>query len=554
MDEQLGGDLMPRLVSPSGDFVSKAVTFARMSTTTVSSNSNGGGGGANFLDAPPLPNIPKRLVFDIRLFKGRLNEIELIKKKIWQIREGRILKPLVEIVAPLALGKTWLMRFIHTTFTNTPAATHSDVPPTLTTYLDCFELKQWHTSEFLWSHQLLRELIAQLQTQAGERAFSFPQVHESEPEFPLSPSERKTTAQEINQWLTELAPTFVPILLFDSLELVPPRFFDWFEQELIEPIVRSRHTLVVTAGRFPRVWRKPETSQRLELWQLSGLENAVWEEQPAANQAWIHSRYTYGHPGMASELYSRFQKKGLEQIKQLTRNSPQEKAEVGQLLQEAVQDVALEGIDETYRRLIENIATLRLFNTDLLQTFTEKFGGGAQPDHDYSFFRLKISELIDLNLARFSPALNDYIIHPPIRRAVAETVRVNQGPENFRDRHEFALNYYTPRFAYAPAATAHWYIPEILYHRAELAELEQAGSAANVTLDELDALLKNAAYGFQSIALDKLAERFDPEYWQKPDQRDLKELHRDLIYLIGELAFDALFQRLQAHNQSVGAV
>lgn len=553
MDEQLGGDLMPRLDSPSGDFVSKAVTFARMSATTVSLNSNGGGGGANSLDAPPLPNIFKRLAFDIHLFKGRLNEIELIKKKIWQIREGTILKPLVEIVAPLALGKTWLMQFIRVTFANTSTSINSEAPPTLTTYLDCYDLKQWHSSEFLWSHQLLRELIAQLQAQAGAYTFSFPQVHESEPEFPLSPSERKTTAQEINQWLSELAPNYVPILLFDSLELVPPRFFDWFEQELIEPIVRSRHTLVVTAGRFPRVWRKPETSQRLELWQLSSLENTVWEEQPAANQAWIHSRYAYGHPGMAYPLYLLFQKKGLEKIKELTRNSPQEKAEVGQLLQATVQSVALKGIDPLHRQLIENIATLRLFNTDLLQLFTEKFGGGAQPEQDYSFFRLKISELIDLNLARFSSELNDYIIHPPIRRAVTEAVRVNQGPENFRERHQFALDYYTPRFAYAPAATAEWYIPEILYHRAELTELAQPGSAANATLQELDALLKDPAYGFQSLSLDKLAERFDPEFWRQPKNRDVEELHRDLIQLIGEPAFDALFQRLQAHNQSVGS-
>jgi len=538
---------------------------ADASNKPLTPSRNGGGGAAESIPASPSHPAPladsDRLDFELGLFRGRTQEREWLAQKLKQIHQGIITRPLVEIVGPLALGKSWLLEFFAHTYSARPQATTAPTE-TFSTYINFQELKNWQDSEFDWTHQLLRLLIGALNDQGFTHSFRHAQVHETHPQFPLDPYERAETVRELTRWIEQLAQAQIPILLFDSLQVVPPALFQWLEEELVEPLVRSRRVIIVVAGRYPRVWREPETSQRRDLWLLGELEQKVWGAQPADQAGkqvvppWIHERYAYGYPGMALGLYRRFHAQGpkaLEQIQAAAPNSSEEQALVGPSIQQAIDDVALEGIEPELRELIANVATQRLFNPELLQEFSRIFGGEDERSKTFPYFRQKVRELIDVNIAKFSIPLNDYVIHPPMRRVVAECVRVTQGPENYRVRHEFARNYYLDRLKQAPSMTAEWCIPEILYHTAEIAELEKQSSGAARVLAQFEELLQDRELDLHAAALDKLERRMSKENWDKPENRDLEELHWDFIRLVKEVTFEELVRELQAHNQRVTA-
>lgn len=557
------GNISARLSQSIGDPPRDTITSAIRTdalSKTFAPNGNGSGGGehVNFSPAPSAPpGHSGRLKFEPNLFQGRFDERERMTEKIKELMRPPIARPLVEIVGPLALGKSWLLKFLKNEYTMA-AAKKTEPAETFTSLIDFSDLETLRDSEFDWSHHLLRLLVTELHAEGFTHTFRHTQVNESNPQFPLDPYQRAETVKELTQWIENLAHEQIPVLLFDSLEVVPPSFFEWLEEELIEPLVRSRRVLVVVAGRYPRVWREPETSQRRDQWILNELEQTVWAAQPA-NQAgepipqWVHERYAYGYPGMALELYRHLVTHGeekLAEIEKATRNSLEERELVRDSIWQTINQVVLEDMDRELRELIADVATQRMFNPDLLQAFTKKFGVSETRAKTFPYFRHKVRELIYANVAKFSIALNDYMIHPPIRRAVAECVRLTQGPESFRARHQFAFDYYHNRLLQAPSMTAEWCVPEILYHRSEMAELEKPNSAAAQVLGKFDELLKST---LQNIALNKLEIRMSRATSREREDADLVELHRDLIWRVGETHYDELVRRLRAHNQRFDA-
>ena len=562
MGENPLGNLLPRLQpigDPPTDSFTRAVrTDALPKTFAPNGNGSKSGEQVNFSLPPSAPSGNSgRLEFEPNLFQGRFDERERMAEKIRELERHSIARPLVEIVGPLALGKSWLLKFFKRGYSIT-AANKTESAATFTTLVDFESLKEFQDSEFDWSHHLLRLLIAELNAEGFTHAFRHAQVNDANPQFPLDPYQRTETVKELTQWMEHLAQEQIPILLFDSLQVVPSSFFEWFEEELVEPLVHSRRVLVVVAGRYPRVWREPETSQRRDQWILNELEQIVWDAQPINREGepipqWVHTRYAYGYPGVALELYRKLATRGqenLQKIKNATRNSKEEQNLVRDSVRQTIDQVVLTGIETELRELIANVATQRMFNPDVLQEFTRKFGAPDTRTKTFPYFRHKVRELIDANVAKFSISLNDYMIHPPMRRAIAECVRVTEGPENFQARHKSAFDYYVARLQQAPSMAAEWCVPEILYHRGEMAELEKPDSAAPQVLEQLDELLKTK---LRDVALDKLEIRMARATSREREDIDLVELHRDLIWRIGETKFEDLLHKLRSHNQRFDA-
>lgn len=558
MGENPTSNFIPRVALSRGEGSGEPPTQSvRTAGNPLAARRNGSGGDETHYPtfAPPAPpGGAQRLEFEPNLFQGRIQEREWLEHKVREILLHRIARPLVEIIGPLALGKTWLLRLYDHKYAKGHKNERARSLNTFTTFIDFKKLDAWNDSEFSWAHHFLRLLNAELNAEGFTHSFQHPQVYEPEPQFPLDPYERTETVKELTNWIEQLAAEYVPILLFDSSEVVPSVCFDWFEQELVAPLIRTHRALVVVAGRYPRVWREPETSQRREQWILNELEQEVWHKQAANRKGelippWVHERYARGYPGVALDLYQRFLGLGqdkLERIREVVPNSPEEHDLVSASIQETLNELLFQGIEPQLPELVGDIATQRIFNPDLLQDFVKKFGAADKRARTFPYFRQKVRELIDANVAKFSLLVNDYVIHPPLRRLVAECVRVTQGPENVRARHQFAFDYFLRRLDQAPEMTAEWFVPEILFHHGEIANLKQPGTAPQQVAAKLDELLKGK---FGEIALDKLTERMARWNSQAPVDIDLVELHRDLVWRIGEANFEKLVQELRAHNQ-----
>jgi hypothetical protein len=496
-----------------------------------------------------------RLPYRRDLFVGRHKELDEIRELITRVRDGKIERPVLEITGSVGLGKTWLLRHIANEYalgSNISKQWTGRKP--FTVYVDLEKLQKWHGSEYWLYHHLLRLFINAIPDQLDSRPREFEALSDPSPDLPLTPDQLDKTLPSLRTWIDSLLPKWIPVLLFDSTEKVdPPSILNWLEQEILAHLAQKRKGLVIVAGRRPMVWREPDIRFHLNLEELGPLadEDDVWSSQPIEYQGQtihiprlIHQRYTFGHPGMAATLFLQLQEQGVPVTAENLDNADTKKRAVAPALICAERESLLEDVRPELHPLLRAVCTLRVFNVTSLQKFAIQFGAASYTSQSRAFFRQAIRDMIENNIVKWTASLSDYSIIPIVRRVLANAVRVTEGEENFRNRHQTAFDMYCDRLHQEPT-TAPWSVPEILYHRAVLASLESQAVMGKQVKAELEKVLADPLFPRAYKTVDDLVNRL------KSKDVDLVELHQDLIDLIGVQTFDEIIQILETHSQQL---
>ncbi len=487
-------------------------------------------------------------------FVGRFEERRRIEQRLQEISKRELKRPLVEVVGPTSIGKSWLLSMLRTRYA-LPADGVRATYPTFSVYLNLADLKQETDEEReqpspSWIHHFLYLLVHAI---AAALRIVLPQqferLREPRPALPLDPIEQTSILDELHNWLKNLWTAYHPIFLIDSTEQADSRELKWLEHEILLPLIQSRQVLVVVAGRKPVQWREPAIRLYYDLWNLEPLKRTEWHEQIAVGEKriplWVHEKYALGHPGMAWYLYDELVKGDL--VGKDDAATLEDTPHFSEILEQALRrvvlnDVPYQDIPEVslnLQDLLFTVGVLRVFNPDVLEHFTHEFGPEIYKAKKYPFFRQAVREMIRNDAVRWSSALEDYTTSAPIiRRVLSSCLKDILGRDIYRTRQEEALKWYEGRLERG-SQTAPWSIPEILYHRAKLAQLKEERTIAQVIQDVLDKLFTQIAPRDTRI-LDELRERLRDEH-----DPDVRELNADLRNLLDAESFDNMLNQIE---------
>lgn len=503
--------------------------------------------------------ISARLPFHKDFFVGRGNEARAISDSVALADRGRIERPIVEIVGPVGLGKTWLLKRLAADYSLDSEPSEETRRKTFSAYVDLADLEEWNGQDYWWYHHFLRILVSALPKQLESFPPELDALRDSIPQVPLAPDQLNRTLGKLGVWLEGLLTKNLPVLVFDSTEKADLAHLNWLEREILVPLAQKRNSLIIVAGRRPVVWREPEIRFHLDLRELGPLldEDSTWTRQAVLyrNQTirvprLIHERYTLGHPGVAAALVTRLLQRGVRVSDDSLRGPQVEQDVIPSAFADAVfaeHDSLLEGVRHDLHPLLRSVCALRLFNATSLQTFAAAFSD-RESDKNQSrvFFRQSIREMIEDNVVQWTAALSDYGLIPIVRRVLANVVRVTEGQERFRQRHQTARGMYMDRLG-DESTNAPWTVPEILYHTAMLARIDgqaEPGEQAISSLEELqDGLLTRLTY--------KTADDLVNRMKNTGGDRDLDELQRDLVELVGKATLNEIIRKSEVFRDAL---
>ncbi|MEA3396458.1 MAG: ATP-binding protein [Chloroflexota bacterium] len=400
------------------------------------------------INAPESP--PERARYEHGYFVARQRELQQFQ---WRVEEGLasypITLPVVHIWGIRGIGKSWLLQEIQQRykFAEVPEAGKKDT----TCALIDFYRTRFSRWEPLAIANFLESILQSIREQLGEQwnvISKESQAFQTELES-MRAAEGDRAASALAEYfvacIKRLGETFVPLLLFDSTEVLSDDDFSWLESHLIEPLSRTDRVIIVVAGRkeIPR-WREFGVRQRLKVLELQPFSEEATQEQLKKRGydqklgEVVHSLsfgLPYANQILGESLYTLKPTKNFEEV---------HRAEVLALLGE-VEGELLRGIrSEDQRNILRTLSTLRKFNIEsarelLVQSLGKKYQGKS----DIHYLRL-FEDLQDTNLVWWSTGQRGYVVGYPLRRII--DLRMQKGDlPTFRRRHAAAQKFYEVR-------------------------------------------------------------------------------------------------------------
>ena len=374
---------------------------------------------------PPIPDVPtpSREAYNAAHFVGREEDLRAIRRKIEEGQAGYpITRPVIHLWGAPGIGKSWLLQHVYTEFfVKTEDSAKLNTRGVLTALVDFTKLP-FKAEDPSSVKALLQALQDDLQR--GET----PAPDDSEDKGAISVDH---FIQDVIEWSRR----FIIVLLFDSVEKLPPDDFFWLEREIIAPLARTDRVLFVIASRkeLPR-WKEFSVRQRLEVWELQEFDLQTTQEQltrydlPEEVAREIYP-YTFGHP-YANQVWSVAWQEGKP-------TAEQSLALLGQVERELLKDTVL----ERERDILRTLSAPRRFNVEsarslLGQVVDAEFGTLS----DGYYLRL-FGALEQTNLVFWSSELRGYTISLPVRRILDLRIQMSD-PEKFRQRHTFLREFY----------------------------------------------------------------------------------------------------------------
>lgn len=249
-------------------------------------------------------------------FANREHELEPVGERMYEGLSGRkIPQPVVIYWGVNGIGKSWVLHhLIHKyrfPLRERPAGAQKDSFSALADFKDEFapSLEGWS--------QLLSAVLTQVADQLGDRTSpaakgltAFRQATEA---FSAGTGILDTLAKDFTVFIDAVSNEFVPLLLFDSMEILEeeyPDHFYWFEEHIVAPLVRYNRILTVFAARRDlRRWRQFEVRQRIRRVALDAFSQKEVGEQFKKAQVEdfalvgnVIYPYALGHPYTAWHL------------------------------------------------------------------------------------------------------------------------------------------------------------------------------------------------------------------------------------------------------------
>jgi hypothetical protein len=350
-------------------------------------------------------------------------ELEQIAKRIDFGRAGKgIEQPLINFWGVPGIGKSWFLRHLQHVYRFQPKALTSGQRPTFTALFDFRGLSR----DISPIPRVAKEMAEQVRTQLGS-AMSDDISADLEKVLRWSVNARRADRgiDLFTNMINLLSQTFVPILLFDSSELVGEEVRDDLEERIIEPVIWNDRVIIVVAGRrqIPR-WKRFEVRRRAA--DPSNAEIKPFEKTEVRAQLgkWGFTAladdvyaYSYGHPQtteLLGQILKRISEKTAVDSKFLIRSKQEFTDFLGQ-----VEDHILEEMPPVLRVTLELIGVLRYFRIDPLRKFMVEFRGEEyQKKPDSFYLNNVIGAMEETNLVWWSRPHRAYVVSSVVRRII----------------------------------------------------------------------------------------------------------------------------------------
>jgi hypothetical protein len=440
-------------------------------------------------------------------FANRDPALELIGDRVRDGRAGRFIRqPVVLFWGVHGVGKSWLLCHFQRLYAFSPPEPERQRKGVFTALADFKDFAPGPAE----LTRLLSRLVEQIADHLGEEHLApaaeargrFEQAAEAataEQDGADSPNPCDVLAARFVEFVASLTPSFVPLLLFDTMGQLESRhrdFFLWFEEQVIAPIIRGDQAIVILASRRElRRWRQFEVRRRVKTMELGAFDPQETVEQFRKGRVRAPKRvgeviypYSRGHPLATwhlQESLERLREEGQRLDRKFVAAREQD---VARLLAE-VEEWLLQGVPRELCPRLALTATLRRFHIKSLQLLLADLeqdeGLRQKPD---SYFQDLIAELVATNLARWSSQHHNYILDPTVRRIMNRRLLL-QDSAAYRRRQEAAFQLYTGWVEEMP-----WncgaFLVEALYHLAARAQADAL--PAGKLREEIDGLLAKA--------------------------------------------------------------
>ena len=395
---------------------------------------------------PPIPDTPTptREAYNAAHFVGREEDLRAIRRKIEEGQAGYpITRPVIHLWGAPGIGKSWLLQHIYTEFSaKTEDSAKLHTRGILTALVDFTKLP--FKAEDPSSVKALLQAL-----QDGLQRGETPAPDDSEDKGAISVGH---FIQDVIEW----SQRFIIVLLFDSVEKLPPDDFFWLEREIIAPLARTDRVLFVIASRkeLPR-WKEFSVRQRLEVWELQGFDLQTTQEQltryalPEEVAREIYP-YTFGHP-YANQILGAAWQEGKPSAEKIP-------IFLSQIEKELLENAVL----ERERDILRALSTLRRFNVESARRFLKQAVDpefGALSDGYY----LRLFEMLEqTNLIFWNSEQRGYVFSREVRGILQSRLKLAE-PERYQELHQHALEMYQQWIEHYQGQEERFF-PEMLYH------------------------------------------------------------------------------------------
>jgi hypothetical protein len=495
-----------------------------------------------------LPSHP----YQAEEFANREYALRLIEDRVYEGLFGRrIPQPVVICWGVNGIGKSWFLSHVAEKYRFSPRKRSPGPKRAFSTLVD---FRKFSPTPGEWT-QLLSTIVMQAADQLGthiapaaEALTAFRQAADA---TSASTSTLDDLARHFAAFFDALTPDFVPILLFDSTEVLAeeyPNDFDWFEEHIVAPLVRYNQTLTIFASRRElRRWRQFEVRRRIVRLELKAFSRKELEEQFKKAQVKdfglvgnVLYPYAFGHPYMAWHLQQR-----LEPLRAPDQSFDQqfvasESSEIVNLLDEVARWLLVD-MPAELRAQLHIASVLRKFHINSLRYILSELADKAYSDRSDSSFLDLISDMVATNLVRYSSAHQGYIVDATVRRLLNLSLRLQQ-PVEYQHRQTAALTLYENWIKELPENCGGFFI-EALFHiaaRAKAAEL-----SLEAAWEQIETLLQKS---LDPAKFDLEGANFLVEELQR--DTELQEMLSEPLF--EEKSFFDLLQRVEAFREQVG--
>lgn len=375
-------------------------------------------------------------------FVNREAELQRVKTRITQVRNGAAIQPLVNFWGMPGIGKTWLLKHIHYIYTYQKEGV-------------CPLYYNFHTEDEEYTLPSLADIIKALARQ-----------------LPTNLQEDQIdTVADFKTAVLSLLPAQVPLILFDTTEVLPDENLHELEKQLLEPLLKSDKVIIAVAGRQKIArWRRVEVRRRvtpaidtlLGAFHTAAFEQQLSQQSPSIIKKIANLIYakTAGTPWLVHLIIERI----------LTMK--------GEINEESVTDIILSVLiayekdeilstitDETLRIYFNAVLPLRFYR---IETLREMLKAQLNRPDDLSDVTL-LQGLREMDREADFVWWSDrgeYTTDPTVRAVIEQRLLLNDR-KKFIDQHEQAITLYKNRAEEFKVNSA-YYLIEWLYHEALL--------------------------------------------------------------------------------------
>jgi hypothetical protein len=236
-----------------------------------------------------------------------------------------------------------------------------------------------------------------------------------------------TVALELSKYLFRLLEHRPILLLFDTSEELDTNTFNWFQEYIIEGVLRNNgNLLLVVAGRQPATW-KWRIRNRVKPYRMSPFKlDGIREQIPGyANLAHLIWGITFGHPLSNLIVMQRLAEWELRTGKQPNQSSVEILLPVlsKDLNERFVNQQLLAGAADDVRAAIRVVSLVRRFDLTSLEVLLKSYRGMFLDGANAGFIMALIRRMRETGLVEWDKARKGYKLDETVRRQIEQDIR-----------------------------------------------------------------------------------------------------------------------------------